>query len=160
MPNPDIRRPDRHEGLIENLLSEVGIFSTMRDVLVFSACVGFSKDRQEGFDPAPNPIAWETMSNNSLFESIVMMIAASVSADNPEFLGDSFAKERARMFEEYACGGLSVIQEEVERVREYEGAVLSLVSARMLKANAERGGDEIFDPFDLATNATVAKEGT
>lgn len=147
MANPDIRRPSRHEELIKNLLSSVGIFLTMRDVLVFSACLGFSKNRQETIDPAPNPIAWETMCNNPLFEAVVMMIAASVSADQPEFLGDSYIRERARLFEEFACGGLSIIQEEMSRSGEPHDAVMSLISTRMLEINTGSSGEEVFDPF-------------
>lgn len=147
MANPDIRRPGQHDGLIRNL-TEVGMFSTMRDVLVFCACLGFSRDRQEDLKPDPNPIPWEIMINNPLFESIVMMIAASLSADQPEFLGDSFARERARLFEKYACGGLSILQEEVVRYNgEFDDAVDSLISARMLEINSRRESEAVFDPF-------------
>jgi len=140
---PDVRRPSNHEGILQMLTGELGIFDTMRDVLVFSAALGFSRSRREEFSPNPNAIAWATMAANQLFEPLLLLITASLSGDVPEQLGDDAIRERVKAFEEYACGGLSVIGEEIARGMNPESAVLALLGKEITE---KQKGD--FDPFE------------
>jgi dnd system-associated protein 4 len=149
---PDVRRPVHHEELLKDLSGDDGIFETMRDVLVFSASVGFARGRREEFTPNQNAIAWSTMAANQLFEQILLMITASTTRDTPEQLGDSAVRERVKAFEEYACGGLSIIVEEMRRGLLPEKAVLVLLGKEISEMERSdfdplQGGSTVFDPF-------------
>jgi dnd system-associated protein 4 len=139
---PDIRRPLHHEGHMQNLIGELGPFETMRDALVFCAALGFSKGRREEFAPHANSIAWGTMAGNQYFEQILLLLTAAVSKDVPEQLGDDAIRDRVKTFEEFACGGLSIVAEEMRRSNLAEEAVLNIISARV--ANLDSGA---FSPF-------------
>jgi dnd system-associated protein 4 len=140
---PDVRRPNDHEGTLQMLTGEQGIFEYFRDALVFSAALGFSRGRREEFSPNQNAIAWATMAANQLFEPLLLLITASLSGDVPEQLGDDAIRERVKAFEEYACGGLSVIGEEIARGMNPESAVLALLGKEITE---KQKGD--FDPFE------------
>ncbi len=149
---PDVRRPNHHEGTLQTLIGEMGIFETMRDALVFCSALGFSRGRREQFSPNPNAIAWPTMAANQLFEQLLLMITASTSRDTPEQLGDGAMRERVKAFEEYACGGLSVIAEEIARGLKPEDAVLAILGKEISERQRGdfdpfEGGSTTFDPF-------------
>ena len=149
---PDVRRPNHHEVVLQMLIGEQGIFETMRDALVFCSALGYSRGRREEFSPNPNAIAWSTMAANQLFEQLLLMITASTSRDTPEQLGDGAIRERVKAFEEYACGGLSVIAEEIGRGLNAENAVLALLGKEISEMNNDgfkpfEGGAKAFDPF-------------
>jgi len=141
---PDIRRPMiGREDFLKSLAEDHEIFETMRDALVFAAAVGFSHERREEFVSNPNSIAWSTMAGNQFFEQVLLMITASISGETPEQLGESGMRERAKAFEEFACGGLTVIKEEMSRGLSPEDAVLSLIGKRITELNSGE-----FNPFD------------
>lgn len=50
-----VRRPRRHEGLIQELRDEAG-FTTMRDVLLLAAAIGRGQGRRTPFDDSSEPI--------------------------------------------------------------------------------------------------------
>ena len=140
---PDVRRPNNHDDTLQMLAGEHNPFEFFRDALVFSAALGFSRGRREEFSPNPNAIAWATMAANQLFEPLLLLITASLSGDKPEQLGDDAIRERVKAFEEYACGGLSVIREEISRGLNPESAVLALLGKEITE---KQKGD--FDPFE------------
>jgi dnd system-associated protein 4 len=149
---PDVRRPMHHDGQLQLLMSEMGPFETMRDALVFCAALGFSQNRREEFTQHTNPIAWGTMAGNQYFEQVLLMLTASTSKDSPEQLGDDAVRERVKTFEEYACGGLSIVAEEMGKGNFPEEALLNIVSRRIAELDSGNftpfGGEaQPFNPF-------------
>ena len=111
-----VRRPRQYETLIQQMRDDGG-FATMRDVLLFAAAVGKSKERRVPFDESGEPIRYETLTDPEYASALVNMMAAVTEADDPEVLAASRLKDRIAMFEEYACGGLEYIQGEMNTRR-------------------------------------------
>lgn len=108
-----MRRPQQHEALTAELRDE-GAFSTFRDILLFAAAVGFHFERRRPFTAAAgDPIRYETLIVPAFSETLIGMIAANETADDPEIMDSSRLEERIKIFEEYANGGLEYIQDQV-----------------------------------------------
>lgn len=123
-----VRRPQRHEALIQQLRDD-GVFSTMRDVLLFSAAVGSAQERRVPFDASNEPIRYETVTDPAFAETLINMIAAVAAGDDAEILDSSRIQERVTIFEEYANGGLEYLQEQMNtRQQRVELIVESLVT--------------------------------
>ena len=137
-----VHRPSDKASLIESLLktSEHGVFATYRDELVFSAALGWSQGRKEPFDNSGGLIEWSTMINRFGSEDLIDVIAYSDSQD-PEILDPKRLPERLRIFEAYANGGLSIIQELMGREALTPGeAVVRLVSRQTEDPNTSDSG--------------------
>lgn len=106
-----VRRPEQHEALIQHLRDEGG-FPTMRDILLFAAGVGFINGRRVPLQRPGEGIRYEVLVNDALADPFVSMIAAVTYPDDPEILDLSRLDERVRIFEEFANGGLEIIQEQ------------------------------------------------
>lgn len=133
-----VRRPQQHETLMVELQSDAG-FPTYRDVLLFTAAVGFRNERRVPLGATGgDPIRYEaTMITPAFSEALISMIAANVVTDDPEIMDDTRLEERVRIFEEYANGGLEFIQEQVNvRHQPAELVVADLVT----EALSESGG--------------------
>jgi dnd system-associated protein 4 len=103
-----LNRPkDKDELLVQ--LTEQGPFDEYRDVLVFAAALGWHERRRVQLDARGEPIRWETATNRRGTEALVNMIAA-VETSDPEILSGDRFDERLQIFEEYANGGLVVLQ--------------------------------------------------
>lgn len=118
-----VRRPADHEVLIQHLRDEAG-FPTMRDVLLFAAAVGYAKQRRERFDRSGEPIRLEVVTSEALADTFFTMLSAATVEADPEILRPERIGERLNIFEEFACGGLSYIQEEANTRRIPLDAVL------------------------------------
>src|SRR5262245_40328851 len=110
-----VRRPSDKSALLDQLTHE-GPFEAYRDVLGFAASLGFFHGRRVPFEKTAEPIAWETFTNRQGNEMLVDMIAAAVVDDVNILSGDAF-EERLRIFEEYANGGLEILQERLSNSR-------------------------------------------
>lgn len=105
------RRPQAHEALLQEMVSEDVGFPYMRDVLLFAAAVGLKHGRSANFSSsAGEAIRYDVLTGPAFADALVSMIAAS-EVDDPEILDDSRLDERVRIFERYVCGGLEYIQE-------------------------------------------------
>jgi dnd system-associated protein 4 len=112
-----VRRPRDKEVLVQTLLTEGG-FPRIRDVLLFSAALGFHRERREPFAETNEPIRWDTLTDPAHAKTLVSCIAAASNPDDPEILGSGREEERIKIFEEYANGGLEVLQGEVNKRNE------------------------------------------
>ena len=90
-----------------------GTFATIREVLVFAAAFGYTRGIRQPFVEASEPVRWDTMTKSAYFEAIVDMICAAESDVRPEFLADDYLDDRVSVFEEYANGGLELLQKEL-----------------------------------------------
>lgn len=138
MPAGDIRvrRPQQYEALMQELKDEAA-FATFRDILLFAAAVGAHVKRRVPFGGTSEPIRYETLKEPMFSETLINMIAANEVHDDPEILDSPRASERVKIFEEYACGGLEYIQEQVN-VRHEPAAlvVIGLVGEALARSGA------------------------
>lgn len=115
-----VRRPKDKEPLIQQLLAENdGIFTSMAEVLLFAAALGWSRG-DEGrvpFDKPGEPIRFEVFKKMPTADAFIEALAVMVTPGDAEILGESRALDRIRIFEEYANGGLVALQGELNTSR-------------------------------------------
>lgn len=130
-----VRRPQQYEVLLREL-REDGVFTTMRDILLFAAAVGFVQQRRVPFDTSAEPIRYETLTDPSYAETLVNMVAAVELRDDAEILDKPRLNERIGVFEEYANGGLEFIQEQMNvRHQSAQMVIESLVTDALAGAD-------------------------
>jgi dnd system-associated protein 4 len=103
--------------------------------MLFAACMGKARHYAVPFTQSAEPIRWETMIGRPGSESTLNMIAVTEESteetvDRALVMSDERFDERAKIFEEYANGGLEILQSELARSPESPSAVvLKLVLA-------------------------------
>lgn len=121
-----VRRPKDKERLIQRLVDEDKVFETYRDVLAFAASLGYLKNNRASFEQTSEPIPWSVFSGAG-HEALVNMISVMSSKDFKILAAGRF-EERLLAFEEYANGGLNVLQELLARAeRQSLDTVLDLI---------------------------------
>ena len=144
-----VRRPERHELLIQSLLSEAR-FPAMRDVLLFAAALGYSANRRAPFEKSGEPIRYEILVNEAQADPFVCMLAAVTKPEDPEILDADRLGERIAIFEEYANGGLEFLQEQINTQRKpYDVIVKSLTVDALTDAGGIEGAsvEDLLESF-------------
>ena len=106
-----VRRPQNFDAFLQELTREQGIFKTYKDALVFAACLGFSRDKRVSFDKSSEPINLQVFGAH--FDQMVINVLAVANEGDPFIMSDEREDEKIRLFEEYACGGLEIMHNEV-----------------------------------------------
>ena len=120
-------------------------------MLLFAAALGFRNERRVPFTVASgDPIRYDTLTAPMFSEALVNMIAANVVTDDPEIMDAARVEERAKIFEEYANGGLEYLQEQVN-VRHQPAALV--VDALVSEALSESGGAKPVSVEELLNGA-------
>lgn len=120
-----------------------GPFARIADALVFAAALGLKRgSRLPLTEPLAEPIRQEVFDRQG-YDTMMHLIA--IRADPcPEAIADSddAVNKRAQAFEQYANGGLAILQEELKgSVNVLEGVVLVVAAER----RAQSTGSEAFD---------------
>lgn len=115
-----IQRATDKESLVQTLTSgENPPFKEIWRLLLFAAAVGQSRGRREPLKNVESgkAIPANILSSNSNVWPGLQYLMALVDKDDASVLGggDTLDDERLRLFEEFANGGLSIIQEELEK---------------------------------------------
>lgn len=141
----DVRRPKQYEEMLKKLCQdEQKIFSTYKEAMVFAACLGFSENKRVPFDKSSEPIRLDIFRGDH-DEAILQCIALADTRD-PTIMGNARQDERLRIFEEYACGGLEILEAEVYRAPgNWDQQLLGLV-VKQAKQNSSIL-DDITDAF-------------
>lgn len=107
-----VRRPADKEELIAKLTSgEDKVFPTIKDLLVFAAALGRSEERRTPLQSAgSDPVRLDTFVRDSSVDYFMYALAIAESPDDPELVAEERTAERIKIFEEYANGGLEVLQ--------------------------------------------------
>ena len=119
-----IRRPKQYEDLIQGLAktkNPSAPFKAMYDVLVFAATLGFKKRLREPFNQSDGKIDYGQMSENEYFETLMSAMAVLENIGDHACLSAERLEERVSLFEEYMCGGLKYIYEDLV-VNNYKGS--------------------------------------
>lgn len=107
-----VRRPKQYDELLRLLKEQTNIFPTLKDAIVFAACLGLSRDKRVSFEKTSEPINMQTF-GEEFDQMAIDVIGISASDDDPMIMATERSDERVRIFEEYACGGLEIINHEV-----------------------------------------------
>jgi dnd system-associated protein 4 len=138
-----VEREDSKDGLLKQLTDD-GPFSTYRDVLVFAAALGFKKGvRKPLAKKKGEPIRWDVMSNRHGTETLVNMMSAITYPTDPGILEDDRFAERIVIFEEFANGGLEVLQGEISKSLKSPTDVVLQLTRENLSSDNPPGAPDI-----------------
>ena len=118
---PNINRSRKHEEMVQRLAmeklpgSDRTLFPTIRELLCFSALLGYSEQRRLPLDKEQGveDISYQQFERGDA-EDLIYLIALADTKD-PEILKDGEENRCANIFEEYANGGLQIIHEAMLR---------------------------------------------
>mgnify|MGYP000903926123 CR=1 FL=1 len=134
-----IRVPKNKEKIINILFkgeSRTGVFITKAELITFAATLGYKYENRIPFDDSLDPIRQDVFERHGC-DTVINLIAIADSKD-PIILRSSDIDEdrRITIFEEYANGGLEILQEELRG----KGNPLEHL---LLMINKERCADDI-----------------
>jgi dnd system-associated protein 4 len=123
----DVRRPRQYEEMLKKLCQEDGrIFTTYKDALVFAACLGFERQRRVSFDKDSDRVRMEVFRGE--YDAAIFHCIGIAHTLDPTIMGSAREAERIKIFEEYACGGLEIIDAEVYAASgQWEQTLLAMV---------------------------------
>lgn len=121
-----VRRPEQFREFLTELTSEKEIFKTHKDALVFAACLGFNRGKRIPFEKTSEPIRMDVFSGN--FDEMVINTLAIAETKDPFVMATNREDEKIRILEEYACGGLEIMQNEISQSQlELDEGLLNMV---------------------------------
>lgn len=121
-----VRRPKNKEKLFQRLVDDDKVFETYRDTLAFAAALGYGKNSRVSFEQSSEPIPWSVFSGAG-HEALVNMISV-MSTKDFKILSPERFEERLLIFEEYANGGLQILEDLLARAeRQSLDVVLDLI---------------------------------
>jgi dnd system-associated protein 4 len=136
--------------IIKRLLNAedgTGPFKLIADVLVFAAAFGLRRNKRVPLgESQAEPIRQEVFDRQGYDTMMNLLALHGAKSTGPEILADSDAmiEERATIFEQYANGGLEILQDELR-------GALNPLETTILLINAERASPrEGLEGFDLA----------
>lgn len=141
-----IRVPAKHEDLLAKLVrsedSPYGVFSTRADALTFAAAFGYSRGVRSPLGDTSEPIRMEIFERRG--HDIVFYLLAVAALGTLEALSShkDWIVQRARVFEEYANGGLDLLAEEVRGAED-------VIRELLLIVDDHRPGQDKEAEFDL-----------
>lgn len=106
-----VRRPERFKDFLTEITQEKAVFQTYKDAMVFAACLGYSRGKRVSFEKTSEPINLQVFSGK--FDEMVMNTIAIAELDDPYVMARNREVEKIKIFEEYACGGLEIMENEV-----------------------------------------------
>ncbi len=118
---PNINRSRIHEDMVQRLAMQKlpntnrTLFPTIRELLCFAALLGYSEKRRIPLDKdeGAEDISYQQFERGEA-EDLIYLIALAETKD-PEILKDGEESRCAEIFEEYANGGLNIIDEALRR---------------------------------------------
>lgn len=129
-----IQRASDKDAIIELLTSDsVGAFREMWRLLFFAAMVGFKNGRREPLSATQSGegIRQDSFANNPVWLGTVYLLGL-VEKENTDVLhaAEDAEDERIRIFEEYANGGLAILQEQLDASSGSLDALLTFIQAQ------------------------------
>lgn len=135
-----VRRPQKFEDMLKKLRDdpEQKIFKTFKDAIVFAACLGFEKERRVSFEKATqDPIRLHVF--NGPYDIDVINMIAVAEKEDPNVLSEKNEEDKIKIFEEYACGGLEIIDEMVYKEGDWQLNLLNLILGQ------QNSGENVLD---------------
>lgn len=115
---PNINRSRVHEELVQQLAAQNvpgtdrRLFPTIRELLCFAALLGFSEQRRVPLDreAGVEDVSYQQFERDAAAEDLLWTIAVAETGD-VEVLREGEESRCAKIFEEYANGGLGLIKD-------------------------------------------------
>ncbi|MCS6812344.1 MAG: DNA phosphorothioation-associated protein 4 [Cyanobacteria bacterium] len=108
---------------------EAGVFQTHGDILTFAAVLGFKRQRRKklGKRSTKNP---DPVLQDQFRDPHIINLIAVLATGDPKILAtnEECDKQRITIFEEYANGGLEILQDELKGVVNYLDKLLLILS--------------------------------
>jgi dnd system-associated protein 4 len=153
MPDIRIRIADNQAAIAERMKKDggVGPFQQYTDVLAFAACYGMRHNNRKalperGVGTEIAPIRMSVFESSNYY--LLFELLAVVSENKPEVLAttEEMTMKRARIFEEFASGGLELLERELRAVPDVQDRLLLLLKgeAQAQPSTAQLTDDEQF----------------
>ena len=125
-----MRKPKKYDDLLAKMVKledQKSVFPTYKDALIFAACLGLRRQKRVCFEKSSEPINSQIFSSN--FDQMVIDVIAITAEDgDPMIMANERSDVRTKIFEEYACGGLEIIDNEIyQSSLSFEGGLIKLV---------------------------------
>ena len=121
-----------------------GPFQTYVDVMVFAAALGAKRKKRVSLLEAAkdlDPIRRDYFDNNRC-ELLINLLAISETQDQKILADDDNSDEqRIKIFEEYANGGLEILQDELRGAVDYSERILLILSSERIQQQPEEDFD-------------------
>jgi dnd system-associated protein 4 len=142
----DVRRPKQFEEMLKKLCQDQErIFATYKEAIVFAACLGFQEGRRVAFDKTSESVRLEVFHGD--YDLAIMRCIGLAETRDPTIMGTARQAECLRIFEEYACGGMAILEAEVYNAPgEWDQHLLRLVVKQAKTDNSVL--DDITQAFD------------
>ncbi|MGI8429239.1 MAG: DNA phosphorothioation-associated protein 4 [Solirubrobacteraceae bacterium] len=138
-----VRRPAQHEQLMKRLAGDEGPFTTLAEVLTFTAGLGYAAGRREPLAASGEQIDFDVFQRLGV-EGFIDMLAGAVH-DDVTILGPAMSDERLTVFEEFANGGLDILQSRLAQSKADLDSLLTIVLDRERDTAADDGAGVDFD---------------
>lgn len=120
-----VRRPAEFHDMLQEL-KDKGIFPTLKDAMVFAAGLGYRRGNRKSFNKSSEPIEIDVFRGD--YDRTIMNILAVDETADPNMIAPSSEEDRVRIFEEYANGGLDILDREIrEGKQDWRSGLLALV---------------------------------
>ena len=120
-----VRRPAEFDDILQEL-KEKGIFPTFKDAMVFAAGLGYRRGNRKSFNKSSEPIRIDEFYGD--YDRTIMNVLAVEETEDPNMIAPSLEEERIKIFEEYANGGLDILNREIrEGQQDWRSGLVSLV---------------------------------
>lgn len=136
-----IRPPGQHSDFLRKITgrkdaenSEV-VFNSYYDALIFASIIGFEAGEREQIlrtGDSIEIILFSTMKSNKYFETLISTFAVLNDKNDHTCLSGAKSEDRIRMFEEYACAGLTILRKELVELRIPNGEIRGFVENRIV----------------------------
>jgi dnd system-associated protein 4 len=127
----DVKRPHKYEAMLFDLCQKdkdknKNIFLTYKDALVFAACLGFKSNKRVPFDKSSEPVGIHIFKGE--YDSVIFNYIGIASTESSDIIGEKREEEKIKIFEEYACGGLELIENQIyKKPGDWRESLLELV---------------------------------
>lgn len=138
-----VRRPAQHEDLMKQLAGDDGPFGTLAEVLTFAAGLGYAEGRREPLDGTGEQIDFDVFQRLGV-DGFIDMLAAAVNED-VTILGQDKSDDRLTLFEEFANGGLDVLESRLVQTEPSLDSLLDIVLEREAREEPDDGTGVDFD---------------
>ncbi|AUC61279.1 hypothetical protein AA637_09025 [Cyanobacterium sp. HL-69] len=133
------------QSLIFNSDNPEGIFETYADIVAFAAAVGKKYDYRsplEHIAQEPSPISYDVFMSRG-YDLLINVLAITTMGNLDVFSEHGGHEDKINIFEQYANGGLSYLQEQLTGAIDYQERLLLLL-------NKERHNTNSTQEFDLS----------
>jgi len=118
-----------------------GPFDLIADALVFAAALGLRRNRRVPIGNAVSEPIRQDVFDRHGYDTMMNLLVLQ-SDQRPQVLADSEETGRATAFEEYANGGLEILQDELKgAINTMETTILLINSERVKEADSSKGFD-------------------